>query len=177
MRTSRVAAALAALLTAILLQGTLVGPLAGMVPVSLPAVLVAAVALVDGPATGMSYGFTVGLVADLGSSHPAGALALSWVGLGMVCGLAADRRAVRGDAAIAAVSCALAALFATLLLAAVHAGGATVWLSVRGALPAGLGDALLALAVIPIVRRLLRTEALRARPALAEDLALGSARG
>jgi hypothetical protein len=72
---------LAALLTALLLQATLVGPLAMSVPVSLPAVLVAAVALVDGPATGMSFGFTVGLFADLGSSHPAGVLALSGVKL------------------------------------------------------------------------------------------------
>jgi len=173
MTRGRFAAALAALLTALLLQGTLVGPLAMSVPVSLPAVLVAAVALVDGPATGMSFGFTVGLFADLGSSHPAGVLALSWLGLGVVCGLAGDRRTVRGDAAVAAVFCTLAAVFATGLLAVVHAGGATAWLAV----PAGLGDALLALAVIPTVRGLLGTDRLRARRALVGELGLGSPRG
>jgi cell shape-determining protein MreD len=173
MTGGRFAAALAALLTALLLQGTLVGPLAMSVPVSLPAVLVAAVALVDGPATGMSFGFTVGLFADLGSSHPAGVLALSWLGLGVVCGLAGDRRTVRGDAAVAAVFCTLAAVFATGLLAVVHAGVATAWLAV----PAGLGDALLALAVIPTVRGLLGTDRLRARRALVGELGLGSPRG
>jgi len=173
MTRGRFAAALAALLTALLLQGTLVGPLAMSVPVSLPAVLVAAVALVDGPATGMSFGFTVGLFADLGSSHPAGVLALSWLGLGVVCGLARDRRTVRGDAAVAAVFCTLAAVFATGLLAVVHAGGATAWRAV----PAGLGDALLALAVIPTVRGLLGTDRLRARRALVGELGLGSPRG
>ncbi|HEY8826442.1 MAG TPA: hypothetical protein VIM17_01610 [Jatrophihabitantaceae bacterium] len=177
MTRGRFAAALAALLTALLLQGTLVGPLAMSVPVSLPAVLVAAVALVDGPATGMSFGFTVGLFADLGSSHPAGVLALSWLGLGVVCGLAGDRHTVRGDAAVAAVFCTLAAVFATGLLAVVHAGGATAWLAVRGAVPAGLGDALLALAVIPTVRGLLGTDRLRARRALVGELGLGSPRG
>lgn len=177
MTRARVAAALAGLFTAMLLQGALLAPLTMWVPVSLPAVLVAAVALVDGPATGMSLGFSAGLLADLGSSHPAGALALSWLGLGLVCGVARDRRSVRGDTAIAAVACVLAAVFATLLLSVVHAGGVEVWLSVRGAVPAGLGDALLALAVIPVVRRLLSTDVLRARPALAAELELRSARG
>jgi cell shape-determining protein MreD len=174
---ARVAAALAALITALLLQGTLVAPLTMSVPVSLPAVLVAAVALVNGPASGMSFGFTVGLIADLGSGHPAGVLALSWLGLGVVCGLAADRRTVRGDAALAAGCCAVAAMFATLLLTVVHAGGATAWLAVRGAVPAGLGDALLALAVVPLVRSFLGTDRLRAPRVLASELGLGSPRG
>ena len=177
MTHARVAAALAALLTAMLAQGTLVAPLTMPVPVSLAAVLVAAVALADGPAAGMSFGFTAGLVADLGSSHPAGVLALSWLGLGLICGLARDRRTVRADAAVAAVFCALASVFATLLLAVVHAGGASAWLAVRGAVPAGLGDALLALAVVPLVRGFLRTDALRARTAPVAELGLRSPGG
>jgi rod shape-determining protein MreD len=174
---TRFAAALAAMLTALLLQAALVAPLTMSVPVSLPAVVVAAVALTDGPATGMSFGFTVGLFADLGSSHPAGVLALSWLGLGVVCGLAADRRTVRGDAAVAALCCALAVVFATVLLAAVHAGGATGWPALRAAVPAGLGDALLALAVVRLVRAFLHTEALRARRAFGADVGARSARG
>lgn len=174
---SRIAAALAAIPTVLLLQGAVVGPVTMPVPVSLPAVLVAAVALVDGPATGMSFGFTLGLAADLGSSHPAGVLALSWLGLGVMCGLARDRRTVRSDAAVAGGFCSLAAAFATLLLAVVHAGGATPWLAVRGVVPAALGDLLLALAVVPAVRALLRTEALAGRGARAGELGLGSPRG
>ena len=177
MTHARVTVALAALLTALLLQATLVAPLTMSVPVSLPAVLVAAVALVDGPATGMSFGFTIGLVADLGSTHPAGVLALCWLGLGVVCGLAADRRSVRADAAVAGGFCALAALSATVLLAIVHASGATVWLAVRDAIPAGLGDVLLALVVVPAVRGVLSTEGLRARRTLGADVALGSPSG
>lgn len=177
--SARMIAALAALITASLLQGTLVAPLTMPVPVpvSLAAVLVAAVALSDGPAAGMSFGFTAGLVADLGSRHPAGVLALSWLGLGVICGLARDRRTVRGDAAVAAVFCALASVFATLLLAVVHAGGASAELAVRGAVPAGLGDALLALGVIPLVRDFLRSDALRARSAPVADLRRGSPGG
>ena len=146
-------------------------------PLSLPAVLVAAAALVEGPTTGMAFGFSLGLVADLGSSHPAGVLALSWLGLGLVCGLAGDRRTVLGDVLIAAVGCALATLFAGLLLAVVHAGGATAWVAVRGTVPAGVGDALLALAVIPLVRAFLRTDTLRARRALVPELDLGTRHG
>jgi cell shape-determining protein MreD len=173
----RGSAALAAMITALLLQGTLIGPLATAVPLSLPAVLVAAAALVEGPTTGMAFGFSLGLVADLGSSHPAGILALAWLSLGLVCGLAGDRRTVLGDVVIAAVCCALATLFAGLLLAVVHAGGATAWVAARGALPAGLGDAVLALAVIPLVRGFLRTETLRARRGLVPGIDLGTPRG
>lgn len=164
----RAAAAAAAILTALLLQATLVGPLTVPVAVSLPAVLVAAVALVDGPATGMSFGFAAGLIADLASSHPAGVLALWWLGVGVVCGLAADGRSIRDDAATAAVVCALASVGGTLLLTAVHAPGATAWAAVRDVIPVGLGDALLALPVVPLVRAFLRTNALRAPHPVAE---------
>ncbi|MCU1658063.1 MAG: hypothetical protein JWO57_2719 [Pseudonocardiales bacterium] len=166
MRRLRIAAALAAVPTALLLQATLVAPLTLPVPVSLPAVLVAAVALVDGPGVGMSFGFTLGLVADLGSNHPAGVLALSWLGLGIVAGSAAGRRSVRGDAATAAVLCTAASVVAALLLALVHAGGVSAWLAVRDSIPAGLGDALLALAIVPLVRAFLHGDALRAPQAV-----------
>jgi rod shape-determining protein MreD len=177
MTRARTVAGAAALVTALLLQAALIAPLTMPVPVSLPAVLVAAVALVSGPSTGMSFGFTVGLIADLGSNHPAGVLALSWLGLGVVCGLAADRRSVRGDAAVAAIFCMVATVFATLVLTLVHAGGATVWQAIHDAVPAGLADALLALALVPVVRLFLRTDTLRASRVLVNHLDLGSPRG
>jgi cell shape-determining protein MreD len=177
MNPARFIAPLAALLSALLLQATLVGPLSMPWPVSLPAVLVAAVALVEGPATGISFGFTVGLVADLGSSHPAGVLALTWLGLGLGCGVVADRRTVLGDAAAVAVGGAVATGFAMLALTLVHAGGASAGLAMRTAGPAGLGDALLALAVVPLVRAALRTHPLRNRRAPMTEFSLGAARG
>jgi rod shape-determining protein MreD len=177
MRRARLAAALAALVTALLLQATLVAPLALPLPVSLPAVLVAAIALIDGPATGMSFGFATGLVADLASEHPAGVLALAWLGLGLVAGMAGARRSVRGDAATAAALCAVASVVATLLLSAVHAGGASAWLAVRDVIPVGLGDALLALAVVPVARLFLHSDRLRAPHPLLAELHLADRHG
>lgn len=177
MRRPRIAAALAAMLTALLLQATLIGPIASPVPVSLPAVLVAAVALVDGPGSGMAFGFSAGLLADLGTSHPAGVLALCWMGVGVVCGLGADRHTVRRDATTAAIVCALAAAAATLLLAVIPSGGGSGWLAVRDVLPAGIGDALLALALVPAARALLRTDRLRAPQSAFTELRLGARRG
>lgn len=177
MKGRRLIAALAAMITALLLQGALVAPLAMAVPLSLPAVLLAAAALVEGPTTGMAFGFSLGLVTDLGSSHPAGVLALSWLGLGLACGLAGDRRTVLADTVIAAVLCALAALAAGLLLAVVHTDGATASTALGGVLPALAGDAVLAVAVVPLVRTFLRTDTLRARRSLLPALDLGSPRG
>jgi rod shape-determining protein MreD len=169
MRQARIAAAMAAILTALLLQGSLIGPLTLPVPVSLPAVLVAVIALVDGPAVGMSFGFCTGLVADLGSSHPAGVFALCWLGLGLLAGLAADRRSLRGDAVTAAALAGASTAIATLLLAALHSGGATAGLAARDAVPAGLADALLAVAVVPVTRAFLASNLLRPpRPAVPE---------
>jgi cell shape-determining protein MreD len=165
---ARVAAAVAALLTALLLQATLVGPLTLPVPASLPALLVAAIALVDGPGAGLAFGFAAGLVADLGSDHPAGILALCWMGIGLLCGcLAAPHTPTRRDAAIAAGTCGLAGVVATVLLAATNSDGASWADALRYAVPATLLDALLALAVVPVVRRFLSTDRLRApRPVL-----------
>jgi cell shape-determining protein MreD len=169
MRRVRLVAAVAAILTALLLQGALVAPLASPIAASLPAVLVAAVALVDGPGAGMSFGFVCGLTADLGSDHPAGVLALTWLGVGLVAGQVAGRRTVRADAALAGVLCALASGVTALLLVISHSGGVSAWLAVRDVIPAGLVDALLALVLVPVARRFLRTDALRAaHPVFAE---------
>lgn len=171
MTRHRVAAGSAAMITALLLQATIIGPVMLPVTVSLPAVLVAAVALVDGPGVGMALGFSGGLFADLVSTHPAGVLALSWLGVGLACGLLADRRSVRADAATAALVCALAAAAAGLLLATISGAGATDTL--RYLVPAGLTDALLALAVVPVVRAFLGGERLRRPPV---GLGLGAGR-
>jgi cell shape-determining protein MreD len=170
---ARAVAALAALFTAVLLQGALVGPLAVAVPASLPAVLVAAVALTDGPGTGLTFGFVTGLIADLASRHPAGVLALTWLLLGAACGaVAAPRSPRRRDAVVAAVGAAISALVGTALLAAVGADGVHVadllasgtW---RHTLGAGVVDLVLAAAVVPLTRALLRSDRLRRpRPVL-----------
>jgi cell shape-determining protein MreD len=165
---ARVAAAIAALLTALVLQATLVGPLAGAAPASLPALLVAAVALVDGPGSGLAFGFAAGLVADLGSEHPAGVLALSWLAVGLVAGLCrAPNARLRHDIVVAAVLCALCSVVSTVLLAMLGADGASLGDAVRYAVPAVLVDGLLAVAVVPLVRAFLRSDRLRLpRPVL-----------
>jgi rod shape-determining protein MreD len=174
---ARVVAAITVILTAMLLQATLIAPWTLPVPVSLPAVLVAAVALVDGPGSGMAFGFATGLLADLGSTHPAGVLALTWMGVGLICGVAADRCTVRRDAATAAIICALAGVVAGVLLAVLTSGGVSVGDAFRHAVPAGLGDALLALAVVPLTRAFLRTDSLRAPHPVLSDLDLVGHRG
>lgn len=167
---------MAAILTALLLQATLVAPVFAPFAVSLPAVLVAAVALVDGPAAGMSFGFAAGLVADLGSRHPAGVLALCWLGVGLVCGMSADRRSLRRDAFTVGVVCGFASSAATLLLALVRSG-ATVADAVRDLIPAGVIDALLALVLVGLVRRMLHADSLRAPHPVLTGLTMGPRRG
>jgi rod shape-determining protein MreD len=176
MNRARFVAALAAALTALLLQAVLVAPVTAPWPVSLPAVLVAAVALIDGPATGMSFGFAVGLLADLGSNHPAGVLALCWLGVGLLCGTLADRRGLRRDAVTAGVVCAAGSFVATLVLAVVHAG-AQATDAFTYALPAAAGDVVLALGVLAVARRMLRTDSLRAPHAVHSDVVLVGRRG
>lgn len=149
------------MITALLLQAALVAPVTAPWPVSLPAVLVAAVALVDGPAAGMSFGFATGLLADLGSNHPAGVLALCWLGVGLLCGTVADRRSLRRDAMTAGLVCTAGASVATIVLAVTHSG-ANAPDAIVLAVPTALVDALLAGAVLTLVRRMLRTETLRA---------------
>ena len=175
MTRARVAAAAAGIITATLLQATLVGPLAGWIPLSLPAVLVAAVGLVDGPATGMSFGFAAGLVADLDSSHAAGVLALCWMGVGMLAGLLADRRSLRKDAVTAGVVSAVGTAVATLVLALV--GRTQIMDAVRGLLPSMLGDVLLGAVVLVVVRSLLHSDSLRAPHPVYTELTVGAGRG
>lgn len=175
MTRARVSASMAAILTVLLLQATLVGPVTSPLPISLPAVLVAVVALVDGPATGMAFGFAVGLVADLGSPHPAGILALTWMGLGLLCGLVADRRRGRRDAVTAGLAAAVASSVATVLLVVVHAGD-TLGSAVTQLPLTAVGDVVLALLLFWPVRRMLRTDSLRAPAPVYTDLAVGSSR-
>lgn len=169
MTRARIAAAIAALITALLLQATLIGPVSVPLPVSLPAVLVAAVALVDGPGAGIAFGFAAGLVADLGSEHPAGLQALCWLGVGLACGLVRSpySRLLR-DVTVAATVAGAAAGLATVLLGLLDAdGGASLDTAVRRGLAAMLVDALLALAIVPLVRVFLHSASLRApRPVL-----------
>jgi cell shape-determining protein MreD len=168
MNRARVAAALAALLTALLLQATLIGPVTMPLPVSLPALLVAAIALVDGPGAGLAFGFAIGLIADLGSEHPAGVLALCWLGVGLVCGLCSNAHVpVLRDVVIAGAVCGAASIVATELLAALDAGPTSLDTAVRSGILATLVDLGMALALVPLVRLFLHSDTLRApRPVL-----------
>jgi rod shape-determining protein MreD len=176
MTFSRAIAALAAMLTAMLVQAALIAPLTLPIPVCLPAVVVAAVAMVDGAGVGMAFGFTAGLLADLASVHPAGVLALCWLVVGLTCGLAADRVSVRRDAAIAACVSAVAASTSVLMLTALHADGATAARAVSDFVPTVLGDALLALLLVPIARGLLGSGSLRRAQSTEPPLLLGAGR-
>ncbi|HEU5267555.1 MAG TPA: rod shape-determining protein MreD [Jatrophihabitans sp.] len=165
MTATRVAAAAAALITALLVQATVVGPATYPWPVSLPAVLVAAVALVDGPGTGMSLGFAAGLIADLGSHHPAGVLALCWLAVGVGCGMFRDRRSVRRDALLAGVFCSLASAVTIVLLDLAH-GSVDLTSALRYIAPTALLDTALAFVLVPLARAALHTESLRSRAPL-----------
>lgn len=180
MTRSRLVAAAAAILTLLLLQATLVAPvvatLSSAAVVSLPAVAVASVAFVDGPATGMSFGFVAGLLADLGSAHPAGVLALCWLGVGLLCGRVADQHTLRHDAISAGLICAVAGSVATVALAVLNAGGSLSG-AAAGFLPSAIGDVLLSFAVLALVRRMLGSDTLRRPHAVLTDLATSVRRG
>jgi hypothetical protein len=167
----RIAAAAAAILTALLLQATVVAPAAAPIPVSLPAVLVVAVALVDGPGTGLALGFAMGLIADLGSHHPAGVLALSWLVLGLLGGLLGRGRLLR-DVVVTGGLCGVGSAVTGLLLVLVG-GGPTAHDVLVQTLPAIGGDLLLALPIVALVRAMLRNPALRAPRPVLTDLAIG----
>jgi rod shape-determining protein MreD len=164
---ARWALAAAAILTALLLQATIVGPLTFPAPVSLPALMVIVVAIYAGPGVGLALGFSTGLIADLGSDHPAGVQALGWMAAGLVAGvvggLAVERGyGTRGVAALAAAIGATAAVGVGLLLALLGSHGATLGLAVRSLIPVGLLEALLGLLLVPMVRWLLRSQGIRA---------------
>ena len=168
MTPRRLLAGIAAILTALVLQATLISPLTMPFPVSLPAVLVASVALTAGPSTGIALGFTAGLFADLGSEHPAGVLALCWLGVGVLCGVLAGQVSRLREAALACgIVCGVTSGVVILLLTVLGSSGANVGLSARDTIPAALGDGLLGLLVLPMVRAMLRTEALCAQRPIA----------
>lgn len=163
MTPARLAAATTAIILALLLQATLIAPLVLTAQLSLPAVFVAAVALELGPGAGMSLGFVTGLIADLGSAHAAGLLALCWMGVGIGCGLlVGPHRHVAGQAVLAAVAATLAGALATLGLTVVGEPGGTALGSVRALLPSLAGNLVLAAIVVPLTRRVLRADMLRA---------------
>jgi cell shape-determining protein MreD len=162
MTPTRLAAAATVILVALLLQATLVGPAVLTAQLSLPAVLVAAVALEAGPGAGISLGFVTGLVADLGSSHAAGLLALCWLGVGIGCGLlAGPHRHAAGQAVLAALAATLAGALATLGLTVVDEPGGTALGAVRELLPSLAGNLVLAALVVPLTRWLLHADVLR----------------
>jgi hypothetical protein len=169
MTVSRVCAAVAAAITALLLQGALIGPSTAPWPVSLPAVIVAATALRAGPATGVVFGFGLGLVADLAGEHRVGALALAWLLLGvaigslgeLVCAFGPTHRLRRLKRAVAVGGlCGAATLLAQALGSTLDARAALA------ILPAAAIDAGLAVLVLPLVTRALRSPVLRPAPAL-----------
>ena len=174
MNRLRLLLAATAALTALLLQATLVAPLSQPLAISLPAVLVACVAMVDGAGTGLAFGFVVGLLSDLGSAHPAGVLALAWMCVGLFCGTIATQHSLWRDAVAAGFACGAATLAATLLLVVVGSGGATAFGAVVDSVPATIGDAVLALALVPITRAFLRSERLRAPHPVFTDLAVSA---
>ena len=169
MTFARAVAALAALLTALLLQATLIGPATMSVPASLPAVLVGAVAIWTGPATGMLLGFVTGLVADLGSEHPAGVLALCWLVLGLTLGrLANPHRNLISALVLTACGAAASSLVAGWALAMVHLPETGRHIDslldpVITFVPAVLGNLVLGLVVVPATRAALKTDLLRDR--------------
>lgn len=165
MTPTRAAAAVAALITALLLQATIVGPLSLPSSATLPGLLVAVVAVRSGPATGMTFGFVTGLVADLASNHPAGVLALTWTLLGVVAGLVGTvpgHETRRRAAGAAAVTTTLATVVAGVLLtAAGQAGQGTQ--ALRWSPATLLVELLLAFFLVPVVSAFLRARALRPR--------------
>jgi len=166
MTASRIAAAVAGVLTVLLLQASLIGPLTFPVPVSLPALLVAVVGIYAGPGVGLGLGFCTGLLADLGSDGPAGVQALCLLGVGVAAGklggLAVQRGyRTRAVAALAAVVATGGTAAAGLLFSVLGSHAATLALTVRCLPPTAVTDALIALAVVPAVRRLLRGQGIR----------------
>jgi rod shape-determining protein MreD len=166
MTGSRLAAAIAGVLTALLLQATLIGPLTFPVPVSLPALLVIVVGIYAGPGVGLALGFSTGLLADLGSDNPAGVQALCFLGAGLVAGilggLAVQRGyRARGVAAVAALIAVATSLATGLLLSVLGSHAAGLHTTLGSLVPVGLVDALLGLALVPAVRRMLRAQGIR----------------
>lgn len=163
---SRIALSIASVLTLLLLQASVVGPLVFPVPASLPVVVVAIVGIYAGPGGAMPLGFALGLLADLGSDHPAGVLALAWMTAGLLGGrfggLVTQRaRGVRPVAVMAGMIGTAVTVGATCLLALVGTHADSLWLAVRDLVPLALIEPVLALLAVHMVRALLRWQGVR----------------
>ncbi|MCW2525438.1 MAG: rod shape-determining protein MreD [Pseudonocardiales bacterium] len=217
MTASRGAAGLATLITAMLLQATLIGPLFVPLPASLPLVVILSIALLTGPSTGITLGFAGGLLVDLGSQHPVGVLAFTWLGAGLAAGVlggmvvpteaggrsrapstlrrdrwtdrrradlfaardrsrrGSDRSATRAlppvnrrrpQALLVGLLGAAAAAATAVVLAVVDQGADPIGPTLARCVPAGILDAMLALAVLPVLGMALRSGSLRAPAAI-----------
>lgn len=159
MTAPRVVLAGAGVLVALLVQAGVVGPLALAVPVSVPAVLVAAVAVLAGPGAGMSLGFCAGLLADLGSDHPAGVLAFGWLVLGLGAGRLADARRLPAQVMLAGSAAAFVSTAVALALSAAGRSGTGMGDLVRAAPYTLAGDVALAVPVVVLAGWCLRARA------------------
>jgi rod shape-determining protein MreD len=159
MIAARVVLAGAGVVVALLVQAMVVGPLALAVAVSVPAVLVAAVAVQAGPGAGMSLGFCAGLLADLGSDHPAGVLAFGWLLLGVGAGRLTESRRLPAQAVLVGSAAALVSTAVALALSAAGRSGSSLGDVLRGAPYTFAGDAALAVPVVVLTAWCLRTRA------------------
>ncbi len=167
MPITRVAAGVAAIVTVLLLQASLIGPLTFPAPVSLPCLFVVIVGIYAGPGLGQGLGFVTGLLADLTSQHPVGVQALCWLGAGLagglLGGLAVERgHRARGVALWAAGIGTVTSVATLVLLTLLDSHAASVGFAVRNIVPVALGEAVLGLAVAPVVRWLLASQAIAA---------------
>ena len=150
------------LTVAVLLQVTVVVDVrvVGGTP-SLPVVVVVAVALLRGPVVGALAGFYGGFLADALGAGLVGASALILVLVGYASGAwgesVNDRAALRPLVLVAAMSVLadLGSLTVAILVGTGPAIGTTLF---AGAIPAAMVNLLLAIAVYPLVRRLLRRD-------------------
>ena len=143
--------------TGLLLQTTVLArlPLPGGLP-DLLLVLVVAFALVEGPLSGAVTGFVAGLLADLGSDHELGRLALVYVLVGYVAGLLHDDRPrswLLAPAVTAAASAVAVTVYALegLLLGDPRITAGAFWPVLAGAVA---WSALLAVLAVPLVSAL-----------------------
>jgi hypothetical protein len=186
MTFSRLVAALTALVTAMLLQATVIGPLVMPLPVSLPLIVILAVAVLQGPSTGITFGFAGGLLVDLSSNHPVGVLALTWLLAGLAAGVlggmvtavtGAGRRAPsairvqrshrtrrRPQALLVGLIGAVTAAVTAIMLTVIGSGTDPLLRQLVRAVPAGALEAIIALLVVPMISFALGTVALRPRP-------------
>jgi cell shape-determining protein MreD len=121
---------------------------------------------------GLSVGFSAGLLADLGSRHPAGVLALAWLLLGGCCGLVAQpRRRPFRSMVIVTLASGLCGLVTFVALNLLDAPAGSVRAGIALSAPSTIGDAVLALVMVAAVRTVLR--ALRVRTPVVGSRAAG----